>query len=130
MKNVLFPARAAALALTLAVMPASAAQANAPAPANPPAAFSQCAGCHSVQPGRHVFGPSLAGISGRRAAALPGYSYSEALKKSGLTWNAATLDRWLTAPQKLVPGTRMPFGGIADKARRKAVVDYLLTQRD
>ena len=96
------------------------------APARP-AAFAQCAGCHSTEPGKNLFGPSLAGISGRRAASLPGYAYSPALKKSGITWNAKSLDRWLTAPQKAVPGTRMPLGGVQDPATRKALVDYLLT---
>lgn len=92
-----------------------------------PAAFAQCAGCHSTEPGKNLFGPSLAGISKRRAASLPGYAYSPALKKSGITWNAKSLDRWLTAPQKAVPGTRMPLGGVQDPATRKALVDYLLT---
>lgn len=111
--------------LALLAGAATPALAEAPPPPPPPA-FTQCAACHTVQPGRNAFGPSLAGLSGRRAATLPGYAYSEALKKSGLTWNAATLDRWLKGPQKLVPGTRMPFGGIPDAARRKQVVDYLL----
>lgn len=92
-----------------------------------PGAFAACTACHSTVAGRNGFGPSLAGIAARRAASLPGYAYSDALKKSGLTWNAATLDRWLTSPQRLVPGTRMPFAGIADPARRKEVVEYLLT---
>lgn len=96
------------------------------APARPPA-FAQCAGCHSTEPGKNLFGPSLAGISGRRAASLPGYAYSPALKKSGITWNAKSLDRWLTAPQKAVPGTKMPLGGVQDAQTRKALVDYLLT---
>ena len=109
----------------LAVLAGAASPALADAPPPPPA-FAQCAACHTVQPGRNAFGPSLAGLSGRRAASLPGYAYSEALKKSGLTWNAATLDRWLKGPQQVVPGTRMPFGGIPDAAKRKQVVDYLL----
>ena len=107
-----------------ALLTAAPALANTPPPA--PAAFAQCVACHTVQPGRNGFGPSLAGVAGRRAASLPGYAYSEALKKSGVTWNAATLDRWLKGPSKLVPGTRMPFGGIPDAAKRKQVVDYLL----
>ena len=109
----------------LAVLAGAASPALADAPPPPPA-FAQCAACHTMQPGRNAFGPSLAGLSGRRAASLPGYAYSEALKKSGLTWNAATLNRWLKGPPKLVPGTRMPFGGIPDAAKRKQVVDYLL----
>jgi cytochrome c len=97
------------------------------APPARPAAFLQCAACHSVEPGRNGVGPSLAGIAGRKAASLPGFNYSPALKNSGLTWNAASLDTWLTSPQRAVPGTKMPFTGIADPARRKQVVDYLMT---
>lgn len=91
-----------------------------------PAAFAVCAGCHSTQAGKTVFGPSLAGIGGRRAGTLEGYAYSPALKSSGLTWNAKTLDRWLTAPKKMVPGTKMPFNGIQDRATRDQVIAYLL----
>lgn len=96
------------------------------APARP-AAFAQCAGCHSTEPGKNLFGPSLAGVSKRRAGTLPGYSYSPALKKSGIAWNAQSLDRWLSAPQKAVPGTKMPLGGVPDPATRRALVNYLLT---
>lgn len=94
-----------------------------------PAAFTACAGCHTTEPGQSSYGPSLSGISGRRAGIVPGYPYSGALKSSGVTWNAATLDRWLTSPQRMVPGTRMPFAGISDPASRRQVVDYLLTLR-
>ena len=106
---------------------------NAPAAASSPparlrpAGFVQCGACHSVDPGRNGVGPSLAGIAGRKAASLPGFNYSNALKDSGLTWDAASLDRWLTSPQRAVPGTKMPFAGISDPARRKEVVDYLMT---
>ncbi|MGE3744293.1 MAG: cytochrome c family protein [Sphingomonadaceae bacterium] len=96
------------------------------APARP-SAFAQCAACHSTERGKTLFGPSLAGVAGRRAGSLPGYAYSQALKSSGLTWNAATLDRWLASPQRTVPGTKMPFAGIADPLRRRQIVDYLMT---
>lgn len=114
-----------AAATSLVALAAQPGQASTAPPR--PAAFAQCAGCHSTEPGKNLFGPSLAGISKRRAASLPGYAYSPALKKSGITWNAKSLDRWLTAPQKAVPGTRMPLGGVQDPATRKALVDYLLT---
>ncbi len=100
---------------------------NTPAARPRPAAFMQCAACHSIEPGRNGVGPSLAAVSGRKAASLPGYTYSNALKNSGITWDAANLDKWLTSPQRTVPGTKMPFAGIPDPARRKEVVDYLLT---
>lgn len=92
-----------------------------------PATFAICAACHSIAAGRNGVGPSLASIAGRKAATLQGYTYSNALKNSGITWDAASLDRWLTSPQRTVPGTKMPFTGISDPARRREVVNYLLT---
>lgn len=115
----------AAAASALCVLAAPPGQAST-APARP-AAFAQCAGCHSTEPGKNLFGPSLAGVSQRRAGTLPGYAYSPALKKSGITWNAQSLDRWLTSPAKTVPGTKMPLGGVPDPAVRKALVSYLMT---
>lgn len=100
---------------------------SAPTAQARPAGFLQCAACHSVDPGRNGVGPSLAAIAGRKAATLPGFNYSPALKSSGLTWDAASLDRWLTSPQRTVPGTKMPFAGIPDPAKRKEVVDYLMS---
>lgn len=116
-------ATAAAAALVgLAAQPGQASSVSAR-----PAAFAQCAGCHSTEPGKNLFGPSLAGVSKRRAGSLPGYAYSPALKKSGISWNAQTLDRWLTSPSKAVPGTKMPLAGVPDPSTRKALVNYLLT---
>lgn len=109
----------------LAVAAAQPGQA-ATAPARP-AAFAQCGGCHSTEPGKNLYGPSLAGVSKRRAGSLPGYAYSPALKRSGVAWNAQSLDRWLSSPQKMVPGTKMPLAGVPDPATRKALVSYLLT---
>lgn len=90
-----------------------------------PAAFAPCAACHTVQAGQKSFGPNLHGIIGRKAASLPGYAYSNALKAANMTWNRQALDRWITAPQKAVPGTKMPFPGIADPAKRQQIIDYL-----
>ena len=92
-----------------------------------PAAFTVCAGCHAVAPGRTSFGPNLYGVVGRKAGSLPDYAYSEPLKSSGLVWNAQNLDAWLASPQKTVPGTKMPFPGYTDPAKRQQVIDYLET---
>lgn len=100
---------------------------SSPAATPRPSTFVQCAACHSIEPGRNGVGPSLAAVSGRKAASLSAFNYSSALKNSGLTWDATTLDRWLTSPQRAVPGTKMPFAGIPDPAKRKEVVDYLMT---
>ncbi|MFC0588727.1 c-type cytochrome [Novosphingobium aquiterrae] len=90
-----------------------------------PAAFAQCAACHSVEPGKMGIGPSLAGVFGTKSGAIPGYAFSEAMKTANLTWDEATLDRYLTAPAKVVPGTRMTYAGLADPAARKAIIAYL-----
>ena len=86
---------------------------------------SQCALCHSNQPGGVGIGPSLAGVYGRPAAAQSNYDYSPAMKNAHLTWDAATLDKFLTSPQATVPGTKMPFAGIEDAGKRADVIAYL-----
>lgn len=91
--------------------------------------FNQdCAVCHSVSPGENIVGPSLAGVVGRKAGQIKGFDYSDANRKSGLTWDASTLDTYLTNPRGLVPGTKMTFPGIKDPADRAAVIAYLKTQ--
>ena len=97
------------------------------AAASEPGAFAQCKACHSVDPGKNGIGPSLAGIFGDKAATVPGFEFSEAMKSSGLTWNQATLDRYLTDPRGVVPGTKMAFGGVKDAAQRQAIINYLKT---
>ncbi|MFO1254939.1 MAG: cytochrome c family protein [Sphingomonadaceae bacterium] len=92
-----------------------------------PAAFAQCQTCHAVEPGKNGVGPSLAGVFGRKAGTVAGYTYSDANKNSGLTWDEKTLDTYLTNPMKMVPGTKMTFAGLTDAAQRKAVIDYLKT---
>jgi cytochrome c len=106
--------------------PASASEATASAAA-PPAAFLQCRSCHAVQPGQHGVGPSLFGVHGKKAGELAGYTFTDAMKNSGLTWDDATLDTWLASPAKLVPGTKMVYAGQADAAKRKEIIDYLKT---
>lgn len=89
-------------------------------------AFRQCAACHSLEPGRHLTGPSLAGVVGRPAGTAAGFTrYSEALSTSGLTWDAATLERWLTDTSSLVPGTSMRIAPIDDPEMRRDVVAFL-----
>ncbi len=112
-----------------------AAQAEAVAPpaetgpslASAPATFAQCATCHAIKPGVNAVGPSLFGVYGRAAATGPAYAYSAPMKASGLTWDDATLDTYLTAPMKHVPGTKMAFAGMPDAAKRKEVIEFLKT---
>jgi len=94
--------------------------------ANGEAHFSLCRSCHTItQGGADMTGPNLHGVFGRKAAAKAGFSYSDALRAKGLTWDAATLDRWLSGPQAFVPGTKMSFPGLKDPADRRDVIAYL-----
>lgn len=86
----------------------------------------RCAMCHVDGGGGQ--GPSLKGVVGRRAGSLASFAYTPALKASGLTWTAANLDRFLTNPGALVPGTAMVVR-INDAAQRAALIAYLATQR-
>ena len=88
--------------------------------------FGQCAACHSVVPGEHMTGPSLAKIWEKRAGGVDGFSrYSEALKHADVVWTEATLDRWLVNPEKLLPGTSMTFSGIREAKDRQDLIAYL-----
>jgi cytochrome c len=90
-----------------------------------PASFAQCAVCHQVKPGASGLGPNLHGVVGRKAGTLAGYSYSSAMKASGKTWDAASIDAYIEAPQTVMPGTRMSYPGLKDKAKRDEVVAWL-----
>ena len=88
--------------------------------------FGQCMACHSVQPGEHQTGPSLAHVWNRKAGAAEGFMrYSDPVKQSGVTWNEAALDKWLANPAQLIPGNSMTFPGIKDPQARQDVIAYL-----
>ncbi len=86
-----------------------------------------CAVCHSAEAGTNKLGPSLFGIVGRKSGTVDGYTYAPAMKNAGLTWDAATLDKYITDPQGVVPGTKMLFPGIKSADDRKALIAYLAT---
>jgi cytochrome c len=98
--------------------------------ANGEAVFRQrCQACHTAAAGQpNRIGPNLAGVVGRRAAVAPAFNYSPALKASGLTWTRANLDRFLTGPARMVPGTRMAVG-LTENAQRAALITYLTAQK-
>lgn len=90
--------------------------------------FKKCAACHSVEPGKKKIGPSLHGVIGRTAGTAKGYRYSKAMAahgKSGIVWAPDTLDGYLQAPRKAVPGTRMSFPGLKKSQDRADVIAYL-----
>ncbi len=91
--------------------------------------FATCRTCHSDVAGVNRTGPSLAGVVGRPAGAVPGFHYSPANRASHLRWDEATLFRYLLDPQRVVPGTFMSYGGLADPQARADVIAYLATRR-
>jgi cytochrome c len=92
------------------------------------AVFKRCAACHSLKPGENKVGPSLFGGMGKKAGSVDGYRYSDALKNSGLVWDEATLDSFLAAPAKKVPGTKMAVG-VPNATDRADLIAYLATQK-
>jgi cytochrome c len=90
--------------------------------------LEKCAACHSLLAGQHMMGPSLNGLSGRRAGTVDGFNFSIALRDSGIVWNDVTLNEFLKSPQSFIPGTVMPFGGIQNATERAALVCYLLSR--
>ncbi|MEK8004618.1 cytochrome C [Burkholderia contaminans] len=89
-------------------------------------AARECMACHSFAPGRHMTGPSLANVWGRKAGTAAGFQrYSDALKRSGLVWDKEHLDAWLKDPAARVPGNAMDFPGIADARTRADLLAYL-----
>jgi cytochrome c len=89
-------------------------------------AYRICAACHSLQPGVHLSGPSLADIWGKKAASIAGYGrYTEALKKADLVWDEDTLNAWLADPQAMVPGTTMMFRGVEKDETRVNLIAFL-----
>ncbi|MEW6688027.1 MAG: cytochrome C [Pseudomonadota bacterium] len=89
-------------------------------------AFGACVACHSLEPGRHLTGPSLSAVMGRKAGTLGDFArYSQALRDSGIVWTEQTLDRWLHGPEALVPGNLMHFRGVKDDRARADLVAFL-----
>ena len=89
-------------------------------------AFLACVACHSLEPGRHLTGPSLASVLGRKAGSVAGFlRYSDALKRSGVAWDEKTLDAWLKDPNQFIPGNEMTFPGIKDDKARRGLIAYL-----
>ena len=95
------------------------------AAATAPPIFAVCGACHAVEAGDHGIGPSLAGVFNAKAASKSGFDYSDAMENSGLTWNQATLDRYLEDPKGVVPGTSMAYNGLKNAQQRQAVIAYL-----
>jgi cytochrome c len=87
--------------------------------------FQDCAACHKLETGANNVGPSLHGIFERKAGELADFRYSPAIKRSGIGWTPETLDTFITDPQAVVPGNRMPYAGMASASDRADLIAYL-----
>ncbi len=78
--------------------------------------FNKCLACHAIGEGaKNKVGPELNGLDGRKSGTAPGYSYSDANKNSGITWNEAEFKEYIKDPKAKIPGTKMTFVGIKDE---------------
>jgi len=117
------PAGGIAFALALTVlaalpMPAGAADAD-----RGKAIFERrCTGCHALDIDKE--GPRLSGVFGRAAGSVPTFAYSDVVKKSGVTWDAPSLDKWLTDPDAFIPDSNMAFR-VANADDRSSIIAYL-----
>jgi cytochrome c len=89
-------------------------------------AYAQCVACHSVD-GTNGAGPTLKGLLGTKAGAVPGFRFSRAMKNSAIVWDAKTLDAYLANPQAAIPGNTMPYSGVADSKVRADLIAYIAT---
>jgi cytochrome c len=88
--------------------------------------FQECAACHRLEAGVNEVGPSLHGIFTRKAGELADFRYSPAMKRSGITWTAETLDKYIADPQGFIPANRMPYAGMTNATDRADLVAYLM----
>lgn len=89
--------------------------------------YKECAGCHAPQ--RTLMGPPHCGVVGRKAASIEGFTYSDALRDSGIVWDEQHLHEFLTFPIVNMPGTKMGFAGMFDENDRNDVIAFLKAER-
>ena len=86
----------------------------------------QCRACHTLEKdGAQTAGPNLHGVFGRKAGTAAGYEFSDAMKKSGITWDEATMTDYNRDPKAKVPGTKMVFNGVKNAGQLADLVAYL-----
>jgi cytochrome c len=116
----------AVLAVAVSV-PFSVARAEGDAAAGKTLFDNVCSLCHSAEKGVNKLGPSLFGVYGRKSASVPNFSYSDGVKALNVTWDDATLNKWLTNPRDMASDTKMIFPGVSDAKQRQDLIAYLKT---
>jgi cytochrome c len=87
--------------------------------------FVRCQACHNVDKPQNKIGPTLLGVMDRKAGAVEGFKYSDAMKNADIVWNAETIDKYLADPKGYIPGNRMAFPGLKQEEDRKNVIAYV-----
>jgi len=88
--------------------------------------FNKCLACHAIGEGaKNKVGPVLNGLEGRHSGSIEGYSYSEANKNSGITWNKETFLEYIKDPKAKIPGTKMAFAGIKNENEANNLWAYI-----
>ena len=103
-----------------------------------PKAWKKCKSCHSIEPGKHKIGPSLAGVMGRQAGTAEGFTKYKAMKGASFTWDAEKMDAWITDQKKFLKANADIVGGpktsmsakIKKEKDRKAIIEYLMEGDD
>jgi cytochrome c len=114
------------IVLAAVFVAAGLAQASAQDAAAGEKVFAVCKACHQTgDTAKNMVGPVLNGLFGRKSGAVEGYNYSEANKKSGITWDEATFSEYIKDPKAKIPGTKMIFAGIKDDGKIKDLIAYL-----
>ena len=111
--------------LAMTLLPVAAARADGD-PVRGEARFQECAACHKLDAGANDVGPSLHGIFTRKAGELADFRFSPAMKRSGIVWTPETLEKFITDPQAMVPGNRMPYAGMSIPSDRADLIAFLL----
>jgi len=115
---------ALAAAAVMGILSAGAAQAQDAAAGEK--VFLKCRACHQTgETARNGVGPVMNGLIGRKAGTVAGYSYSDANKNSGLTWDEATFKEYIKNPKAKIPGTKMIFAGLPSDKEIEDVLAYL-----
>lgn len=119
--------RFSSVVLATMLLAAPAVAQNADKEAGQLAFNNACRTCHTVKEGDNRLGPTLHGIVGKKAGTVAGYNnYSSSMKDVGLTWDEATLDRFIASPDDVVRGNNMkPYGGITSAEERAKIIAYL-----
>ncbi len=87
--------------------------------------YARCAACHDLNTGATRLGPSLKGVMGRTSGTMPNFNYSQAMKDKAVVWSPASLDTYLAAPSKTIPGNRMAFPPLASAQDRADLIAFL-----